>query len=193
MRWAAFVALTFLTLAAELSLRPVLMFHSLGGVSPSFVACLAVFISMFAPRMTALWSCWLLGLLLDLSTPFALRMEGSFYLIGPYTLGYVCGCFLIIQLRPMVFRQRSLTIGFLTLLSLCVVALISVTIFEVRSWYAPDASIYPTSGSASTELFRRFGIAVYSALLAVPLGWFLLATLPYWGFPTTAHYRAGRR
>ncbi len=193
MRWAAFVGVSFLTFAAELSLRPVLMLHALGGISPSFVACLAVFIAMFAPRMTALWSCWLLGLLLDLSTPFVPQDGGSFYLIGPYALGYAFGAYLIIQLRPMVFRQRAFSVSFLTLLCLVAVAIISVTIFVVRSWYASDAVIYPSSFSASDELFHRFGIAVYSAVLALPLGWLLLSTLPYWGFSTTTHRRTSRR
>ena len=91
MRWAAFVTMLFITLAAELSLRPVLTIHSMGGISPSFIAPLAVFVAMFAPRMTALWSCWLLGLLLDLSTPLVPRDGGSFYVLGPYAIGYVFG------------------------------------------------------------------------------------------------------
>ncbi|MCZ6836492.1 MAG: hypothetical protein O7G85_12015, partial [Planctomycetota bacterium] len=163
------------------------------GISPSFMACLAVYVAMFAPRLTALWSCWLMGFLLDLSTPFTPGDGGSFYLVGPYTLGYVFSAYMIIQLRPMVFRQRALTVGFFTLLSLLVVALISVAIFVVRSWYDTDPMVYPTSAGAGGELFRRFGIALYSALIAIPLGWILLATLPYWGFPTTAHRRIGRR
>lgn len=198
MRWAVFAAMAFVTFAAELSLRPVLMLHTFGGISPSFIACLAVFIAMFAPRLTALWSCWALGLLLDLSTPFAAASGiagggGSFYLIGPYALGYTFGAYLIIQLRPMVFRQRAVTIGFMTLLSLSSVALIAVAVFVIRSWYASDPGIYPTGSSAAGELFRRFGIALYTALIAIPLGWLLLATLPYWGFPTTTHRRVARR
>jgi cell shape-determining protein MreD len=206
MRWAVFAALAFIALAAELSLRPVLMFHTIGGISPSFLACLAVFIAMFAPRLTALWSCWLLGLLLDLSTPFAASAgsvagvpgapgggAATYYLIGPYALGYTFAAYMVLQMRPMVFRQRALSIGVMTGLSLLAVALISVAIFVVRSWYAADAGIYSTGVSAGSELLRRLGIALYSALVAVPLGWLLLATLPYWGFPTTAHRRAGRR
>ena len=73
------------------------------------------------------------------------------------------------------------------------VALVTVVIFIIRSWYAPDASIYPTSPSATGEMFRRFGIALYSGLFAIPLGWLMLATLPFWGFPTTTHRRVGRR
>ena len=44
MRWATFVVLTFLCIALELSLRGVLELRSIGGISPSFVAPLAVFI-----------------------------------------------------------------------------------------------------------------------------------------------------
>ena len=107
MRWATFVVLTFLCIALELSLRGVLELRSIGGISPSFVAPLVVFISMFAPRMTSLWSCLLLGLLMDISTPIAPHAGPSFYVFGPYALGYVFGGFMILQLRPMVFRQRS--------------------------------------------------------------------------------------
>ena len=193
MRWAAFVVMLFVTLAAELSLRPVLTIRSMGGISPSFIAPLAVFVAMFAPRMTALWSCWLLGLLLDLSTPIVPGTGGSFYVLGPYALGYVFAGYLILQLRPVVFRQKVLTMAFLTFLSLVAVALITVAIFVLRGWAGGDPTIYPTSPSASQELFQRFGIAMYSAAVAIPVGWLMLATLPYWGFPTVAHRRTARR
>ena len=192
MRWATFVVLTFLCIALELSLRGVLELRSIGGISPSFVAPLAVFVSMFAPRMTALWSCLLLGLLMDISTPIAPHAGASFYIFGPYALGYVFGGFMILQLRPMVFLQRSLTIGFLTALCLFAVALVTVAIFIIRSWYAPDPSIYPISPSATGEMLRRFGIALYSGIFAILFGWLLLTTLPFWGFPTTTHRRVGR-
>ncbi len=193
MRWATFVVLTFLCIALELSLRGVLELRSIGGITPSFIAPLVVFISMFAPRMTSLWSCLLLGLLMDISTPIAPHSGPSFYVFGPYALGYVFGGFMILQLRPMVFRQRALTIGFLTVLCLVAVALVTVAIFIIRSWYAPDPSIYPISPSAANELFLRFGIALYAGVFAIPFGWLLLATLPFWGFPTTTHRRVGRR
>ncbi len=62
MRWAVFGLFAFLTLAVDTSLADVV---AIGGLRPSSCALLAVFIALSAPRLPALWACFILGLLLD--------------------------------------------------------------------------------------------------------------------------------
>lgn len=183
MRWPVFVIFAFAVLAMQLSLRNVFTLQSLSGVSPDFVACLCVFVSLFAHRSSALWSCWILGLLMDLAPP-----ERSYYIVGEHALGYVFGGLVILQLRTMVFRRRAVTIGFLTFVFVLAASMVAVFLLSVRSWYTPETF---QSGGALGELARRFGIALYSGLLAIPTGWFLGATISLWGFQSGIPRRTG--
>jgi len=182
MRWSVFAVVTLMFLALETSLRNMLRLDAFGRVSPSFMAALLVFLSLFTPRQTALWAALILGVLVDLST--ALQQPGAreLHLIGPYALGYVAASFLVLQIRSMVFRRRLLTFCILTFLSMTLVAIVVVTAYVLRSWLPWAEGFYPTDGSAPGELGRRLGIAVYSALLAIPLGWLLIRTARLWGF-----------
>ena len=67
MRWSVFAIAAFVVVVAQLSLRDTLILHSAGEIRPDFIACLAVFIALFAERSAALWACWILGLLMDLA------------------------------------------------------------------------------------------------------------------------------
>lgn len=182
MRWSVFLVFAYIALALETGIRSRLGPPSMGGISPSFVALLVVFISLFAPRLTALWAVWLLGLLMDLSAPFPMASAGSVFLIGPYALGYVFGCVLILQLRALVFRKRLLTFALLTFVCLLAASLVAVGLLALRSWYPQgEATVYFES-TALRELLHRLGIAAYSAILAIPLGWMLVKSLPLWNF-----------
>lgn len=182
MRWTIFIIITLLLLALEISLRVVLRLESIGRISPSFLASLLVFLGLFAPRQQALWGALVLGILLDLCTPLQQPGAGDLYIIGPYALGYVTACFMIVQVRAMVFRRRLLTFCMLTMFALALTAIVSVTIYMVRSWLPWTDGLYPTMPSAFSELTRGLGIAVYSALLAIPLGWLLIHSARLWRF-----------
>ena len=45
----------------------------------------------------------------------------------------------------------------------------------------------PAGAGALKALLRGVGVAVYSLLLAIPVGWLLVRTIPWWGFQATAH------
>jgi UDP-N-acetylglucosamine diphosphorylase/glucosamine-1-phosphate N-acetyltransferase len=178
MRWVVLAIFGVSAVAFETSdmVTRVFMLHELGRLYPSPTGVLVVFVALFAPRLTALWAAWGLGLLLDLAIP---REQGL--LVGPQALGLVFGTYFVLQVRNMVFRQRALTVAVLTLLCLVAAGLVDVGVLTIRSWFA-------TTGSPSDHfrplwaLGQRGGIAVYSALLALPLGWLLVRTLPIWGF-----------
>lgn len=179
MRWPIFAIFAFAAIVAQLSVRNVLTLYALNGISPDLVAALAVFIALFANRSAALWACFILGVLIDLLAPAA--GAAAFKVIGPHALGYAAGGYLVLQLRTMVFRRRAITIGFLTVLALIAAALVMVMLLTIRSWYPQAAPYGPLS-----ELGRHALMAVYSGVVAIPVGWLLARTLPLWGFSSRA-------
>jgi rod shape-determining protein MreD len=189
MRWPVFALFAYLFLVLEVSLRNVLI---LGPIGPSFVIVLVVFISLFAPRMTALWACWILGLLADLCTPLMQGADLVGPLIGPHALGYVFGGYLILQLRAMLFRRRALTLAVMTAICLIAASLVVVFIYAVHGWYPGEelawADLHPVG-----ELLRRLGVALYSGLLALVIGPVLVWTAPAWAFRTGSQPYVVRR
>ncbi len=184
MRWSVFAIIAFVVVVLQLSVREVLTLHSVGSISPDFVACLATFIALFAARTSALWACWILGLVMDLAPRGG---ETAWHLIGPNALGYAFGGYLVLQLRTMVFRRRAVTTGLLTFLFLMSVAVIATFLLTVRHWYIADTPLYH---SPLGEFWQRIKIAVYSGAVAVPFGWLLQITIATWGFQSGAARRA---
>lgn len=181
MRWPIFAIFAFAALVVQLSVRNVFTLFSVWGISPDVVAVLAVFVALFANRTSALWACFILGLLVDLAPQ---AHEASYHVLGPHALGYTAGGYLVLQMRSMVFRRRAITMGFLTLLSLIVASLVIVMLLSIRSWYPGEMPYGPLS-----DLGRQCLVAVYSAVVAIPLGWLLNATVPLWGFQSANQRR----
>jgi len=123
-----------------------------------------------------------LGLLVDISTGLYREGGGIVFVAGPHALGYVVGGMLLLQLRSLVFRERVLTIVLLTILCGLVVSVVCVGVFVVRSWYPESLSTVYFQTSATKVLLQRFIGVLYSALLAIPVGWFLVRSLPLWDF-----------
>lgn len=182
MRWPIFLIVAFVTIVIDTSFIGVLQLQTLRGIAPSLSIALVVFICLFASRLSALAGAFLLGVMMDFSSPLSMSGGlGTVSLLGPHALGFLFAGYLIVQMRTMVFRQRSITIGALSTIAWIAAALVAITIFLFRSWYG-DGVNYPTSGGAVRELLRQIGIGIYSGLLAIPVGWALLATIPAWGF-----------
>ena len=188
MRWLAFI----IALAACLTLdQAFLQVLAIGTVFPGTCGALVVFVAMFAARPTALWAALLTGLMLDLGAPVVNSQGQPYYVPGPYALGFVLGAYLVLLLRPIVFRRNPLTVGMLTLPMLLAVSVIYLAIWSVRGFYA-DTQLPWMTESVTREIARMLGWAGYSAILAVPLGWLLLLTWPLWRFDTVPA-RSGRR
>ncbi len=130
----------------------------------------------------------MIGLLLDLSIEYITGGNRVVYLVGPYALGLLAGCWLVLRGRTMVFRRRALTMGVMTLITLLAAQAIIVMLLLLRSrsWY-PGGAIHWPDTALGIELLRRILIAVYSGIAAVPCGWLLVRTLPLWGFQTGVH------
>lgn len=181
MSWAFFAICALIAMVFEVGLVDTV--HILH-IKPSVCAILATFIALSAPRITALWACLILGLLLDLSTDLSVGSARTLHLIGPYTLGYVFACYIVLQVRSTVFRRRALTIGAMTLLFVFSAMVITVTLYIVRSWY-PGGPLYWAEISTFNEIMRRFFSAIYSGIMGVPIGWVLARSIPLWQFQTT--------
>lgn len=188
MRWGVFAIVALLVLAIDAGLSDVLRIESLWDVRPNFSSALAVFIALSAPRTAALWACFVIGLLLDLTIEHTAAGGRSVYLVGPYALGLLAGGWLVIRGRTMVFRRRALTIGVMTMLCLLVaqVVIVVLLVLRSRSWYPGGAIDWPGT-SVGIELLRRILIALYSGVAALPAGWLLVRTLSLWGFQTAVH------
>jgi cell shape-determining protein MreD len=183
MRWPIFIITAFVFLALDASFLGVLTLPAVGGIAPSMLIVLVVFVALFASRFSALSAAMLLGAMADLTLPARPHghVEAGMYVIGPHALGFLLAAYLVVQLRTMVFRQRVITLSALSLTGAMTAALVAIAIYIVRSWYG-EATVYPTDPSAGHELLRQAGVALYTALLAIPLGWVLLASTPVWGF-----------
>jgi cell shape-determining protein MreD len=179
MRWPVFLVFGFFALALDTRFVGILTLERMGNIAPHIVVTLAVFVCLFASRLSALSACLLLGVMMDLTVP----PPGAniVYVIGPYGLGLLFGGYLILQMRTMVFRQRAVTIGALSFAATLAMAIVMIAIYMIRSWYGENVT-YPVADSLAWELFRHIGIAIYTGLFAIPLGWLLLATYPLWGF-----------
>ncbi len=188
MRWGIFAIFTLLALSIDAGLSDLLRIESLWEIRPNFCGVLAVFVALSAPRITALWGCFVIGLLLDLSIEHTIGDSRGVYLVGPYALGLMAGGWLVLRGRTMVFRRRALTMGVMTLVTLLAAQAIIVMLLVLRSrsWY-PGGAIHWPDTALGIELLRRILIAVYSGIAAVPCGWLLVRTLPLWGFQTSVH------
>jgi rod shape-determining protein MreD len=192
-RWAVFAVFAYVFMVLELSLRNLLVVSAPAAISPSFVAVLVVFIALFAPRTTALWAAWILGLVMDLT----LELEhGDAWdagpLIGPYALGYPFGAYLLLQARAMLLRGRALTMAVMTIMFFAAATIVAVFIYVLHGWYPGEDIAWADLGLIG-ELGRRLGIAVYSGLLALILAPLLFWTTPLWSFRTPAQRAAGWR
>lgn len=194
MRWQVFIVFAFIFLVLDSGFMNVLQVELpvVRTIAPNIVAMLAVFVCLFATRLSALSACLLLGVLMDLSLPAMAGPAGrSVYIVGPHALGLLFAGYLILQMRTMVFRQRALTVGVLTALCVVMAGVVMTAIYVIRGWYGEGVA-YPMHGSAFREVLRHMGIGLYSGLLAVPLGWALLQTTPAWGFQQSHQRRIAR-
>ena len=191
MRWVVFLVAAVITTVLDVSFIDGLAPDAARVIRPSLTVVLAVFLALSAPRMTALWACFCLGLLLDLSWPVTDNENRLLYLVGPYTLGYVAGAWLTVRSRPVLFRQRALTIGVVATGFVLVVHAVAVTLYLLRSLH-PSGGVIWTDGSIGRAIGAALLATVYTGLMAIPAGWLLVKSAPLWGFQSTGVF-GGRR
>lgn len=177
MRVVALALLTWIFMGLELGLKGPL---SLGAssVSPSFVFVLLTYVAMAAtPRQTA-WAALALGVLTDLTNPYALQARLSpVVVVGPNAIAYLLGAQLVLTLRGVMIRRNPFTLGFLACTGQLVASVTLVGIFGVRSL------IDNQHWAASPHLWGGLKNALYTGVAAVPLALVLMPLGPFLGLP----------
>lgn len=180
MRWAVFIIMSSFFLGFDEGLSSLFAIHTLGGVAPRIVVVLALFISLFASKHAALWGCWLIGFASDMG-PQGESIEAGLFIPGPACIGLTIFCLLVMQIRGSVFRQRPITMVAMTFVGSLLLGFIGMAIVFLR-WMAPwiESAAPP---DLLVRMGQELGIALYSALLAGPIGACMFKLITIWGFP----------
>ncbi len=180
MKWPLFVAAALLALVADASLMPG---FEVAGVSPRLLVILVAFVAIHAdgPRVT--WAALLAGGLMDLSEPSMTGPRAPFFLIGPHALGLVFGVQAVLGLRGVIVRRNPLAIGAMCLVLSLAGGLVWVGWWTLRAWY-PDSPPPWSDGSSLWQLWHQCLQAIATGVVGVPVGWCLLRSTQFWGFPT---------
>jgi cell shape-determining protein MreD len=178
MRALIVIITTIFALAFDSSFTGILTLRSVGSITPLAMPCLVVFIALFAPETIALLVALLLGALVDLSPGYG-ELVGGAHLIGPHALGYLVTALLVLRIRNVVFRRRVITIAVLTTAAVIVTGATEALVLLVRGILPWTPAL---KGGGFSDLIKLFGTAIYTGILAVPLGWCLLATIGLWKF-----------
>lgn len=179
MNWAIFAIFAYVAVVVDRSLT--VLFPD-GAAAPSMTLVLMVYLAMSAPPWKVMWSALLLGLLVDLSQKLTL-VDGpqAAVLVGPHALGYLVGAYLVLQVRAMLFRHSLLSLLALVVAGGMLAQLVIVFLLSVRGLsIVPGEAV--TQWSAMGEVGTRFVQVIYSAVLALPLGWLLIRLEPLWQF-----------
>lgn len=186
MRGLIVIIATIIAMAFDSSFGGVFTLRSAGSITPLAMPCLLVFIALFAPETLVFITSIILGVLVDLS-PGQGYLAGGTHLIGPHALGYLITALLVIRIRVVVFRRRVLTIAVLTAASVLVTGSVYALVMLIRGIlpWTPVAT-----GGGIDAFAKLFGTAIYTGLLAVPLGWCMLATIGIWRFQSPTSRRS---
>jgi hypothetical protein len=149
----------------ESALPPVLDAGS-GGVHPSVVIPLLVFVALHAETRAAIWTALTLGLVTDLLTPVTMLDGGSAVIPGPHALT-------LVVLSVVGSLASSITV---------------VAVMGLRTII--DDSVAWTGASG---LITGFWSALYTALSALVLSFPLFAAAPLFGFQHPQAQRFSRR
>lgn len=151
MRWLSFFILAYVALGLQTGLARAIEWKS---AVPDFVLLAVIFLSLNAPRDTALLACFILGLLRDLAG------DGT---LGLYALSYGIVALIIVGIQQAVARRNPVTHFMLALLGGVLIAVI----LSVHAWLRPaEVHVHPS-------LVPLYSSALYSAVLAP----FLIAIL----------------
>ena len=180
MKWSTFAIFAFAALVLELSLTGLV---EVASIRPSLLALLALFIALSAARVAALWACFLLGCLADLSSAISYPPGQVAHLLGPHALGFTFGGALVLQIRAMVMQRQLVALCVFSGMFVATASIIVVAVYTARSWFpsfAPEFAEFRPAG----ELMRRWASALYTAIAALPVGYVLLRWQKLWSFQT---------
>ena len=196
MRWLVFGIVSYVGLALQIGLQPVLSVSagSAGVVTPSFLLVILVYVGLMAPERVVGWTALILGLLSDLISPVGVAsggaMGGDVVIIGPMAIGFLVGGYALVQMRGYVFRKSVLSLAAMVLVVGVFVELVSVALLTMRGWPWLAGEVVPGWVPAD-QLVRSFFTVLYSVALALVIGWLLMRSEWMWGFSAMAGRGAG--
>jgi hypothetical protein len=170
----AFALLAWILLGLELGLKSALELGATG-IAPSFIVPMGMFIAMAATPTRSVWSCLILGLVLDLTSSLP-GAAGSPVIVGPWALGMVLAAQLVLAIRPMMIKRNPLTVAFLSVVGAGVAQIVVVAILTGRGIVYGDLA-----WSAGPELVRRLGSALYTGLAGYVMALGLIPLAPVLG------------
>jgi rod shape-determining protein MreD len=179
MRWLGLVLAAYVLVALETALGGV---WALGAVRPALLLVLMVVVALHGRAMVAAWVALCLGVLMDVrwGTPVA----GATATLGPWALGMLAGCWAVLQLRHLLFRDAAATVGLMCFVAGVPMVLTAVLLYSVRDLIGP-AEAMPGFGAWS-RLGVGLATVAYTAAVGLPLGWVLQRMRPWLGVGGTA-------
>ncbi len=177
MNWLVFTITAYIFLLLQVGLTSLMGIPDAQGVSPNFLLILAVYIGLLAPTKTVAWGMLALGLLSNL-------LPGR-PVLGPEALGYLAGAFAILQLRTLVFRESVVSLVIMVFVVGIFIQLVTVALYTARGLPFLLGDPIP-AWNATDQLFRRFLELLYSAAIAIPLGFILIRLNTAFRFTTSA-------
>jgi rod shape-determining protein MreD len=171
MSWPVVLVFGYLLLGIELVIPGVLRLGP-STVAPSFVLPFVVFIAMFAPASRAYWTAIVLGLSLDLLTPWG----GNLIIPGPRALGFVAAVYLVLTVRTIINRNTLALIVF-SVLGGMLSQIVIVALLTFRSMYSGPTPFLPRE-----ELVQRIMASLYTGGSAALLSLLLFSVIGLFRF-----------
>ncbi len=165
MRWVPFVILAYLTLVVQSTLCGIIDFDigAMGHVAPDLLAMVAVFVALRGPNLSAVMiAAWVLGFATDLT---AVGGVTAATVVGPMSLAYAVGAWLIFRMREAVFSEHAVTQGMLALVFCLVSHLI---------WVTAQTALTGSWAYYGQLVAQVGGVSLYTALLT-PMGFWMLS------------------
>jgi hypothetical protein len=177
MNWLVFTITTYICLLMQVGLTSLLGVPDAAGVSPDYLLIFAVFVGMQAPSRMVGWAMLAIGLCANLLPgPIA---DGP--VLGPEALGYLAGAFAVLQFRTLVFRESVISLAIMVVVVGIFMQLAIVALYTARG--LPPLLGQPIPNwDIWDEMFYRFLMLLYSAVVALPIGFVLLKLTPLLNF-----------
>lgn len=166
----------YICIVLDLVLREALKIGPAGsaGAAPSFVLPFVVFVALYSPQLTALWTALIMGLIIDLLTP---RGAEAIVVAGPHALGFAAAAYFVLTVRSMLVRRNPLVLVVLSVVGMAIAQLVVVSLLSFRAFY-PD----PVTWRPLRELTDRMVASFYTAGSALVLSVVLWPLIPLMGF-----------
>ncbi|HZW10278.1 MAG TPA: hypothetical protein VFF69_10285 [Phycisphaerales bacterium] len=187
MSWVVFSLGAWIMLGLEQGLRGALQIPQTS-VAPSFLGVYSVFIACSAPPRAAQWGCLALGLLMDLSSPFAPLDSALFTVAGPNALGALLMCQFVLAVRGLMFRRNPLTLAFLSCVGFAVWQAVVTAVFTVRGFAYQSIEWSPAG-----QLGSRLASSLYTGIVAIPVALLLILLMPLFAFQFVPYRFAQKR